>query len=344
MIKIAFVTDGGPEMGMGHVQQSLTLAQELKDKGEIFFLTKSDKTIVSHIQNSGFDVIRRISDDELFDVLSEITPQLVIIDKIDVPEDFAKKIKEELTAKLAIFTNITPANKYADIAVTADYGSHFKNITFFDEKTKTLYYYGPRYWILRREFYKLKKRVKRVPDKIERILLIFGGSDPLNITSAVLEELLELRETFLVDVILGSGFKFISELNHVLQKHAGKGKNVNVLRNIQNIAEMMVRADLVMASPGLSLFEALSVGTPVVAMHQNALQADAYRGYIPTIDKSEINKLSNIINERTFIDPYDEFIANLEIGQGKEELIEVLLDGIMEEVRDSEMGKERITV
>lgn len=160
----------------------------------------------------------------------------------------------------------------------------------------------------------------------------------------MLDELLRLQEGFLIDVILGGGFKFIYELNHILQIHTDKRKNVNILRNIQNVAEMMFGADLVMASPGLSLFEALSVGTPVIAMHQNALQAEVYRGYIPTIDKGEINKLSNILDKRTFIDPCDEFIVNLEIGQGKKELIEVLLNGIIEEAKDNEMGKERVTV
>lgn len=341
MIKIAFVTDGGTEMGFGHVQQSLTLAHELKGKAKICFLTKSDETVVSHIENSRFDVIQGSSDYELFNVLSEMAPRLIIIDKIDVAEDFAKKIKEELSTRLAIFTNITPANKYADIAVTADYGSRFRNIRYFDEKTKTLYYYGPKYWILRKEFYELKKKIKEVPARIERILLIFGGSDPLSLTSTVLDELLDLKERFLIDVILGRGFNFTNELNRILNKYPEKKRSVNILRNIHNVAEMMFRADLVMASPGLSLFEALSVGSLSIAMHQNKLQAEAYRGFIPTLDKSNISKLSHIIESRSFINPYDKFIVDLEIGQGKEELIEVLLRSTTEEAGDNEMGKKR---
>jgi hypothetical protein len=67
-------------------------------------------------------------------------------------------------------------------------------------------------------------------------------------------------------------------------------------------------------------------------MHQNELQADAYRGFIPTIDKSEINRLADILAEKNFINPYDDFIVNLEIGQGKKELIDTFLKGISREM------------
>jgi spore coat polysaccharide biosynthesis predicted glycosyltransferase SpsG len=327
-VKIAFVTDGGKEMGMGHVQQSITLALELKDNAEITFLTKSDESIVSQIRNAQFNVIAKFGDDQLLQSLRQIAPQWVIIDKIDVAEDFARRIKEDTPSKLAIFTNITTANKYADIAVTADYGSSFKNVKYFDEKTKTLYYFGPRYWILRKEFYDLSRKTTKNSDKIERILLIFGGSDPLNITSAVLDELLHLPENYFIDIILGTGFTFINELHRVLEKHSAKNSSVHIYRNIQNIAEMMFNADLVMASPGLSLFEALSLFKPVIAMHQNELQADAYRGFIATIDKSEIDRLAGMLAGKNFINPYDDFIVNLEIGQGKKELLDIFLKGI----------------
>ncbi len=327
-MKIAFVTDGGKEIGMGHVQQSVTLAQELKSRAEIVFLTKSDNFVVNQIKDSHFTVIGKTNDDELLQTIQKIAPQWVIIDKIDVAEDFAKSIKEETSAKLAIFTNITAANKYADLAVTADFGSSFKNIKYFDEETKTLYYFGPRYWVLRKEFYTPSKKTKSVAGKIERILIMFGGSDPLNITSAALDELLGLPENYFIDVILGAGFNFNDEIHHVLAKHATKSANVQIYKNIKNIAEMMLAADLVMASPGLSLFEALSLFTPAIALHQNAVQAQAYHGFIQTFDKSEIDKLADILAKSNFIDPYDDFIMNLEIGQGKNELVDIFLNNI----------------
>ena len=73
-------------------------------------------------------------------------------------------------------------------------------------------------------------------------------------------------------------------------------------------------------------------------MHQNEIQAEAYRGFIPTLDKREISRLSTMIDEGEFIDPRDDFIVNLEIGQGKRELVEMLLDNLMERNEERGMG------
>jgi len=334
MKKIAFITDGGKNIGMGHIVQSTTLAIEIKaayKHFDIIFLTKSAKQIIKYIQEHGFNVFRKKTDDELFDTLKDIAPKLIIIDKIDVNEAFAKRIKENLSSKLAIFTNITSANRYADIAVIAviaDFGSNFRNIKYFNEKTNTLYCLGPKYWILRREFYELMKKKKKIPDKIQKILLLFGGSDPLNITTAALERLLTFEEDFFIDVVLGNGFRFYTSLKQVLYNCPVNNKKVEIFRNIKNVAEMMFKADLILTSPGLSLFEALSIGTPAIVFHQNALQADEYKGFISTLEKTEIHNLQSIIKNRKFVDPNSDFISKLEIGQGKEELLKILLENI----------------
>jgi spore coat polysaccharide biosynthesis predicted glycosyltransferase SpsG len=79
-----------------------------------------------------------------------------------------------------------------------------------------------------------------------------------------------------------------------------------------------------MVSPGLSLFEALVLHKPVIAIHQNEIQAKSFKG-IPSFHKSEIYLIDNVIQKRNFINPYNEFILALEIGQGKKELTDIFL-------------------
>ena len=326
-MKIVFITDGGAQMGMGHVQQSTTLAKELSDRAEICFLTKSDETVVSQMKDAGFTTFKLNSDSEIADLLQEIKPDIVIIDKLDVAEDFAMELKNSLKAKLAIFTNQTPSNKYADIAVNAVMGSDFKNTKYLDEKTNTLYFYGPRYWILRKEFYEFKRKGKTLSDKIERIMLLFGGSDSSNLTSIVLNELLCLENDYKIDVIMGTHFEHLDTLNQVFAQYPNKKGNVILYKNIKNVAELMYKTDLVIASPGLSVFEALCVGTPVIVMHHNLWQKNGFAGLVDTLDKSEVGKLKDMIAEGDFLDPRLEYIARLEIGEGKEELIETIIGG-----------------
>lgn len=313
-------------MGMGHVQQSTTLAEELRDRAQISFLTKSGDPVLAMIREAGFGATRLGSDTEILLRLRSLQPDIVIFDKLDVAEELAREIKQGLNVGLVIFTNLTLANRHADVAITADIGSRFKNVVFRDESTGTMYYYGPRYWILRRGFYEYKRRGKAPPAATERILLLFGGSDPANHTARALEALLGLDQVSKLDVVLGAHFAHTASVNSVLERHSGKSARVSVHHNVKNVAELMYFADLVLASPGLSAFEALCVGTPVIVMPQDSLQRDTYQGFMRLLGCDEIGQLGGLLKRRDFTFPQDDQIAAMEIGEGVSELVSVILN------------------
>lgn len=87
----------------------------------------------------------------------------------------------------------------------------------------------------------------------------------------------------------------------------------------------MFDSDVVFASPGLSFFEALAVGTPVIGFHQNELQRDVYKGFLTTVDISELDKLPLMIKNKSFIFPDNPFVVSMEIGEGKDEFINEIL-------------------
>jgi len=326
-MEIAFITDGGLEMGMGHIIRSITLAEELKDRAEICFLTKSDQIVVSQIRNAGFGIFKLENDDQILNRLKDINPNVVIIDKLNIEEDFARELKNSLNTKLVIFGNLSTANKHADVVVNAVIGTKLNNRKFLDKNTNTLYFYGPKYYVLRKEFHEFKRRGERLTDKVEKILLILGGSDPSNLTSKVLNELLSFNNDFKIDVILGVHFVYFDELNQVLDKYQGKKENVSIYRNVKNIAELMYKADLIITSPGVSMFEALCVGTPVIAIYQNLLQKSWFEGSLPIIGGNEVTSVGDIIANTNFINPNTYYIKQLEIGMGKTELIREILEG-----------------
>lgn len=313
-------------MGLGHVQQSVTFARELASEADICFLTKSDQTVVAKIRENGFDTTCHENDLDILRHLEAINPDIIIFDKLDVAEDLARDIKSTLNARLVIFTNLTNANKYADIAVTADIGSRFENVRFLDQQTRTTYLYGPKYWVLRPEFYEYQRRGKAKVSKPTRILLIFGGSDPANLTSEALDQLLRLNRTFIIDVILGAHYQHADDLMKVRQCHDSKRDSVTFYQNIKNVAEMMHRSDLVLAAPGLSAFEALRVDTPVIVVPHDELQRDTYQGFMRMLERDELSKLGAILEAGEFTYPDDEQIVRMEIGNGIQELKELILN------------------
>lgn len=313
-------------LGLGHVQQSITFAQELGSDADICFLTKSDQTVIDKIRENGFDTTRHENDADILSQLKAKKPDIVIFDKLDVAEALARDIKQTLSIRLVIFTNLTGANKYADIAVTADIGSRFENVRFVDEATGTIHFYGPKYWVLRPEFYQYQRHGKARAAKPKRVLLMFGGSDPANLTSATLDQLLLLKRPLNIDMILGSHYGHDADLQKVLQCHDSMCENVTIYRNIPNVAELMYRADLVLASPGLSAFEALRVGTPVIVVPHDSLQRDTYQGFMRMLERCELSELGNMLDAGDFTYPDDERIVRMEIGEGIQELKEVIMN------------------
>jgi len=324
-------------MGTGHVFRSLTLARELNGKCESNFLIKYSKDVVKLVERNGFPAFQYKNNDELLKVLRELKPDVVIFDKLNVGSDVVRKIKND--SRIVIFDNVSQANRYADVVVNAIIGSNFKNKKFFDRSAGTLYLYGPRYLILRREFYNCKKMIKDSGRKneIRSILIIFGGSDPSNLTAKVLSRLLNMNLDLEIDVILGPLYKYYIKLKRLLEKDWNVfNTRVRLHQSSENVAELMWSSDVIFTSPGLSMFEALFLNKPVIVLYQNSLQKMVYRDFLKRVSNmSDRNYLSDLLhalelNEAHIIDPHNNYVKELHIGKGKFEILEALTNSSLE--------------
>jgi len=323
--KIVIITDGGLTMGLGHVYRTLSLAKELSKFSKIKFLTQSGDVVVSKIKNNGYTVSKVDSIDKLKRQLGLNKPNIIVIDKLEVNEQFAKYIKTNLNARLIIFGNISSANKYADVVINAIIGTDYKNKSFIDKNTGTLYLEGPKYLVLRNEFYEHKNSYK-FRNNLQKILLIFGGSDQANLTLKVLDRLLSMNHDFKINIVLGSAFKFNKELDKILKKHRSKKNSVDICRDVNNVSELMLKTDLVITSAGTAMFESFCVGAPTIAFYQNASQKNIFNGFIMTYDWDRIRKFKNFIFT-IYKDYYKNKgkINSLDVGGGKDEIVNSVL-------------------
>lgn len=325
--KAVIITEGGLTMGLGHVYRTLALAKELSKFGEVNFLTTSGKVVLNKVRNSGFKISKSKGEDELKKRLNLDNPDIIIIDKLEVDENFAKYIKTNLKARLIIFGNVSSANKYADVVINAIIGTDYKNKSFFDKNTGTLYLEGPKYLVLRREFYEHKNSYK-FRDNLENILLIFGGSDQANLTTKVADKLLSMNDYFKISIILGPAFIFSKELLELFNKYKNIENRVHIYRNVNNVSELMTKADLVFTSTGTAMFESFLIGLPTIAFYQNLLQKRMFKGFIMTYDLDEINNFEDFM-----FSVYKNYYKNkkeidgLDVGGGKNEIITNIIGG-----------------
>ena len=277
-IRINIFTEGGLKLGLGHIYRTLSLANQLKKHAKIKFLTTSGDIEINKIRENNFEVSQGKDIDEIKNQLNLYKPGIVIIDKLEVEESFCRDIKQSFNPKIVIFGNTSSANKYADIVVNAIVDTCYKNKSYVDEDTGTLYLEGPKYLVLRDEFYNNRNSYK-FKNNLKMILLIFGGSDQANLTSRVLNELLFTNRDFKINLILGAKFRFHSELNQVLSEHNNKKEKVSIYMDVNNVSKLMLNSDLVIASPGTTMYEACYLGVPAIALCQNQYQIDMHRSF-----------------------------------------------------------------
>ena len=150
-----------------------------------------------------------------------------------------------------------------------------------------------------------------------------------NLTSKVLEILNE-NDKVTIDVVIGLKYQAsIMDEPSIIYSD----ERLNIHHEPRNIAELMFNADLVITSPGISMFEAIFVGTPIISINQNSLQKQIYNplNYEFFLDKKNIKSLNHYLNIISPIEKRSEIVRNfkkMKIGEGKDEIISKLSETI----------------
>ncbi len=302
MTRIIFIAEGGPDLGMGHIIHSLALAEELKEKAEIILLTNSQDVAAPWIA-AGYEC-QYPKAGRAKAMLKALMPQVVIFDTLYPDRKVMQWIKESLGAKIAVCNCMDDAAELlADLVVAGDaHGleNRREKKLIYDRFTPRqwadftqLRLTGPRYWVLRQEFYDVYLRA--VSRGSKDILMRIGGADNHDLSIAIKNVLGGLNVT----IIEGHGYA------------------------AREMAREMADADLVICSPGLTPFEALLVGTPVIIIPKDEEQRSRYAA-IPLLGKEDIGKLPEIIQHSTFIRPTDSAVKRMQIGQGKHEVVQAI--------------------
>jgi spore coat polysaccharide biosynthesis predicted glycosyltransferase SpsG len=178
-------------------------------------------------------------------------PQIVVNDRLDTESADIEPLKD--AGMLVInFEDLGSGAKHADLVVNAIYP---------EDEMLPKHYFGHRYFVLRDEFvYAAQPEVR---ENVGSILLTFGGVDPNNFTSKVLEAIHGFcgERGIKITVVAGFGYRRFDSL----EPFAG----INVVKNAQNICDYMTNADIIFTSAGRTTYEVASLGVPCIVLAQN---------------------------------------------------------------------------
>ncbi|PPK46362.1 cytidylyltransferase domain-containing protein [Clostridium algidicarnis] len=253
--RIVFRADGYKELGMGHIYHCLTLAYNMTGH-EVMFASKGQYAEgVDKIKGSfmPFTLIR--DDNDFFDFLKVWKPDIVVNDCLDTSKEYIQKLKS-LVKRVVTIEDLGEGAEYADAVINA----------LYDKKIKSYNQYsGEKYICLRDEF--LVNTPKEFSKEVNNVLVMFGGTDPSNLTKKIYNLALKLSEIYpniTFNFITGSGYD--SEKNGI---YTQKNRNIYVHNDVKHVSDYMRNADLAFTSQGRTVFELASLGVPSIVLAQN---------------------------------------------------------------------------
>jgi spore coat polysaccharide biosynthesis predicted glycosyltransferase SpsG/CMP-N-acetylneuraminic acid synthetase len=236
------------ELGMGHVYRALALSQELA-RHNLLIVTSHDKLLGSQFFESQVFAHRSISSNqELVAICAELNADLVVLDVLDTDQELVEDLKQT-GAKVVSFEDSGSGAAVADLVVSDIYPS----------PTASKQLVGIRHAILAPGFEILKRQAVIKPE-VEHVLVLFGGTDPSNLADFSLRALEAIGYAGKVSCVRGLGATdILGEFDLDLE----------ILRNVTNMPQLMASADLALSSAGRTITELASIGVPTICLVQN---------------------------------------------------------------------------
>lgn len=250
--RVAIRCDAGTELGMGHAYRSLALAQELAGHDVTIICDLHMPLGAELISQHPFPLIQVDGTTGFLSWLSDNRHDLVILDQLDTSAEYVRSIKA-FSDRVVSFEDLGPGSLDADLVVSDLY----KNLSLPDERQLT----GVVNAILAPNF-ETDCSPAEFHDKVENILVVFGGSDPSHLTERALQALADIKFNGRTTVILGPGVKRDIDL-------ADYGLSGEILRNVRHMPGVIRRMDLAFSSAGRTVTELISFGVPVICLCQN---------------------------------------------------------------------------
>jgi len=314
--KVLFVVSGHIEIGLGHVYNTLLLANDIASHEVIFLVDSKSQLAYDKISSRNYQVYIQ-QEENIINDIKKLTPDVIINDCLDTDFYYIKALKD-LGMKVINFEDLGSGSKETHLTINAIYSEPEKMPNHF---------FGYKYFCLRDEFLFTKKRT--VNENVENILVTFGGVDPNNYTKKTIKSIYTycISKDIKINVIAGYGY---SDYDSIKQY-----KNINILKNVSNIAKHMNEADIIFTSAGRTTFEVASLSTPAIILAQNDRElthffADSRYGFINLglgfnlSNKDILEQFKKLVENYNLRQRLSRKMADCDLNLGRQRVIELI--------------------
>jgi UDP-2,4-diacetamido-2,4,6-trideoxy-beta-L-altropyranose hydrolase len=349
-----FRCDASLEIGSGHLMRCLTLAEGIRERGgEASFICRElPGNLIALLENKGFSVLRLkepargfpsepgeqpharwlavpLLDDaaECAPLVARLRPDWLIVDHYAIDRRWEEFLRPHV-GRIMLIDDLADRPHDCDLLLDQnlypDMESRYQPL--LPPRCRTLL--GPRYALLRPEFAAARAFLRPRDGEVKRVLLFFGGVDLANETQKALHALLQLPGRAVeVDVVVGANNpnrEAIRELCLGVQR-------VHYHCQVDNMAQLLSRADLAIGACGAATLERCCLGVPTLALAV-ALNQEPLCDYLAELGlivkgaaDHPYGGLASLMADRDRLRELSERSLSLTDGRGVERVIGYLL-------------------
>ncbi|MFC1954514.1 UDP-2,4-diacetamido-2,4,6-trideoxy-beta-L-altropyranose hydrolase [Chloroflexota bacterium] len=262
--------DAGTQIGTGHLMRCLALAHQWKDNdGQVVFITScQDEGLLQRLRQEEFSIHKLTHPhpdpndwNHTKDILAAYPNTWVVLDGYHFDEAYQHNVKVA-GHELLVIDDMAHLSHY-DGDIILNHNLYAEQLSY-SCPPETQLLLGTRYVPLRREFLTWKGWKREISGFVRRMLVTLGGSDSENHTLKVIYALQKADVPDLeIIVVVGASYPHTDALQSAIrQGHLP----IRIVRNAENMPELMAWADVGISSAGTTIWEFLFLETPILAL------------------------------------------------------------------------------
>jgi spore coat polysaccharide biosynthesis predicted glycosyltransferase SpsG len=266
-LRVVIRCDGSQLIGLGHVVRCLALADVLRDtyKSRVDFAVREGPLGRGLIKKQGYRVIddpdnSKQKDQWLTRAVNHAGANVLVL---DVRDNLAIETVRTIRDSGVLVVVIDDPSERRMVADLAFYPPVPQVGEMNWNQFRGELYSGWEWVLLRKEFARAED-YRLEDEKSHPLLLItMGGSDPYLLTCRAVTAIDALKGDFDVSLLLGPGFKGLEELEALL---AEANRKYIIIDNEKEPWRLFGRADLAVASFGVTAYELAAAGVPSILL------------------------------------------------------------------------------
>lgn len=323
-MNIAFRADSSIQIGSGHLMRCLTLADCLKERGaQVTFICRElPGNLIELVEGTGYPVYRlklpteqsefelksthstwlgvpwQSDADEVLDGLSKFPWQdWLIVDHYALDHRWEETLRPHV-GKIMVIDDL--ADRPHDCNLLLDQNLYDRMEQRYDGlvPSECRLLLGPRHALLRSEFIEARRTLRKRDGRVRRILVFFGGSDASNETEKALTAIQKTGlKGIVADIIVGMS----NPHNKRIKMLCAGLPWTSFHSQVNNMAELMVAADLAIGAGGSTTWERCALALPAIVIavaHNQVAIAEAaelagvisYLGIAPQVCEDMLQK------------------------------------------------------